>query len=159
MLVKKRFGGDDEAWRAEAALLRVIVDESLLYGMEMTRLAKPFHGRDLRALGVDGEHRAGVHGFVVHQHGASAAGAAVTDSLGASELKLVAQGVQQGDARLKLRANLLAVHVERYRNFARPLDMRSVIKRERPDLAHERHGRRDAGDFQEVASGDTRAGR
>ena len=159
MLVKKSLCGNNEARRAEAALLRVIVNERLLDGMEMARLAKAFHGGDLRALCVDGQHRAGVHGFVVHQHGASAAGAAIANALGAGKLKLVAQSVQQGDARLKLRIELLAIHIERYRNFARSLNVRRVIERERADVAHKRNGRGDAGDFQKVASGDSRAGR
>ena len=159
MLVKKCLGGDNEARRAEAALLRVIVNERLLDGMEMPRLAEPFHGGDLRALRVDGQHRAGVHGFVVHQHGASAAGAAIANALGAGQRKLVAQRVQQGDARLKLRIEFFAIHIERYRNLARPLNMRRVLERERADVAHQRNGRGDAGDFQEIASGDSSAGR
>ncbi len=159
MLVKKSLGGDDEARRAEAALLRVIVNECLLDGMEMGGIAQAFHGGDLRALRVDGQHRAGVHGFVVHQHGASAAGAAIADALGAGKLKLVAQGVQQGDARLKLRVELFAIHIERYRNFARSLNVRRVIECEGADVADQRNGRGDAGDFQEVAPGDSRAGR
>ena len=130
MLVKKSLGGDNEARRAEAALLRVIVDKRLLNGMKMARLAKAFHGGDLRALRVDGKHGAGVHGFSVHQHGAGAAGAAIADALGAGKLKLIAQGVQQSDARLKLCIELLAIHIERYRNFARPLDVRAVIESE-----------------------------
>ncbi len=159
MLIKKSLGGDNEARRAEAALLRVIVNECLLYRMEMARIAEAFHGGDLRILRVDGQHRAGVNGFVVHQHGAGAAGAAIANALGAGKLKLVAQSVQQGDARLKLRVELLAVHIERYRNLARSLNVRRVVECERADVADQRNGRGDAGDFQEVAPGDTRAGR
>src|SRR5262245_5981761 len=58
MLVKKRFGGDDEPRRAEPALLRIVVDERLLHGMKLARFAQPFYGGDLPALNVDGQHRA-----------------------------------------------------------------------------------------------------
>ncbi len=104
MLVKKRLGRHNKARRAETALLRVVVDERLLDGMEFARLAQALHRRDLVALRVDGQHRAGVDGLPVQQHGARAAGAAIADALGAGKLKLVAQRVQQRDARLKLRA-------------------------------------------------------
>src|SRR6185369_1365930 len=50
MLVKKRLGRHHEPRRAEAALLRVIVDECLLYGMEPSGFAQPFHGGDLVVL-------------------------------------------------------------------------------------------------------------
>ena len=159
MLVKKSFGGDNEAGRAEAALLRVIVNECLLDGMKMAGLAEAFHGGDLRALCVDGQHRAGVHSFVVHQHGASAAGAAIANALGAGKLKLVAQGVQQSDARFELRVELFAVHIERYRNLSRTLDVRLAFESESADVTNERDRGRDAGDFQKVAPGNAGAGR
>ena len=99
-------------------------------------IAQAFHGGDLRTLRVDGQHRAGVHGFSVQQHGTGAAGAAIAYALGASKLKLVAQGVQQGNPRLKLRIKLLAIHIERYGNLARTLNMRRVIEGESADVAY-----------------------
>ena len=154
-----RLGGDHEARRAEAALLRVIVNKSLLYGMKLARFAETFHGRDLLALRVDGQHGARVHGFAVQQHGACAAGAAIAHALGAGEVKLVSQRVEQRDARLKLRIELLAVHVERDRNFSRTLNVRRFIKRKRADLGHQWYGRRHTGNFQKITPGNSRAGR
>ncbi len=147
MLIKKGLGGDNEARRAEAALLSIVIDECLLNGMEVAGFAQAFHGGDLRALRINGQHRTGVDGFVVHEHGACAAGAAIADALGAGKLKLVAQSVQQGDARFKLRIQLLAIHIERYRNLTRSLNMRRVIECERADVAHKRDGRGDARDL------------
>ena len=40
MLIEKSFGGDHKTGRAEAALLRVIVNECLLNGMKMGGIAE-----------------------------------------------------------------------------------------------------------------------
>src|SRR6185437_15821464 len=89
-----------ESRRAEAALLRVMIDKGLLNGMKLARLTQAFNGGDLPALGVDGQHRAGVHRLVVHQHGASAAGAAIANPLGAGKLKFVSQPASKSHRRL-----------------------------------------------------------
>src|SRR5579864_9087023 len=49
MLIEKSLGGDNKARRAEAALLRIVVNERLLDGMKMAGLAETFDGGDLRA--------------------------------------------------------------------------------------------------------------
>ena len=55
---------------------------------------------DLLALGLQGQHGAGVDRLAVEQDGAGAAGAAIADALAAGDVEVIAQGVEQRDARL-----------------------------------------------------------
>src|SRR5262245_53557995 len=86
--------------------------------MELVRPAEPFDGLDRAALGLDGEHAAGIDRPAVEDHGAGAAGAAVADLLGAGQVEMVAQGVEQGDPRLEPGLKGLAVDLEGHRDRA-----------------------------------------
>src|SRR5262249_53088110 len=67
---------------------------------------------DLLALRLDGEHGAGVDRLVIEEHGAGAAGTAVADPFAAGDVEVIAQRVEQGDARLDLGFELVAVNGE-----------------------------------------------
>ena len=67
---------------------------------------------DLLALGFQGQHGAGVDGLAVEHDGAGAAGAAIADALAAGDVEVVAQGVEQRDARLDGGGHFGAVDVE-----------------------------------------------
>src|SRR5215218_4008485 len=69
VLVEQGLGGHDEAGRAEAALLGVVLDEGRLERMELGGPAEPLDGLDGPALGLDGEHGAGVDGLAVEEDG------------------------------------------------------------------------------------------
>src|ERR1700691_464481 len=110
--IKKGFGRHDESGRAVAALLPVVVDESF---RDRVRLAarNTFDSHNVYALGVDGQNRAAIYGFSVEDHGAGAAGGPVADPLGAGQLQVVAQRIEQRDARLQVEVLRFAVDLER----------------------------------------------
>ncbi len=81
--------------------------------MQLALRREAFDGFDLLALRVDGEHGAAIHHLFVDDDGAGAAGAAVADALGAGQIELIAQGVEQSGARLDRGFVTPAVDVER----------------------------------------------
>ena len=92
--------GDDEARRAEAALLGVVVGERRRHRVELAVHVKRL-GRLYRlALGFEREHAAGIDRLAVEHHGAGAAGAAIADALAAGDIEVIPKGVEQGDPRL-----------------------------------------------------------
>src|SRR5437764_8282197 len=103
MLVKESLGRDYISGRAEAALLRVVINICLLHRMRLIARHQALGGCDLIALRFDGEAGARVHRSAIEQHCASATLAAITDTLRPGHIELLAQSVKQGNARLKLR--------------------------------------------------------
>ena len=67
---------------------------------------------DLPTLAVDREQQAGVHGPAIEQHGAGATVAHVADLLGARELQVVSQGVEERAPRLEQQLVLGTVHIQ-----------------------------------------------
>src|SRR5262249_27101168 len=59
-----------------------------------------------------------VHDLLIHDHRAGAAGRAVADLLRPGEVHVIAQCIEQGDARLQVQVVRLAVDFERHRNGA-----------------------------------------
>ena len=70
--------------------------------------------------GLEGEHGAGVDRLAVEHDGAGAAGAAVADALAAGDVEVVAQGVEQRDARLDVGGDFLPLTVSSKRTGAGP---------------------------------------
>src|SRR5712692_4028675 len=66
-------GGHDHARRAETALQGMLVPESLLDGMQMAIGGEALDGQHLAAVGLDGEHGAGLYSVAVERHGAGPA--------------------------------------------------------------------------------------
>jgi len=89
MLIYQRLSSHDEPRGTEAALLSVMIDECLLYGMQVAAVRQAFHGFDLVPLCVDGEHRARVHRLAVHQHGASAILRAIAYFLRTGQVEMI----------------------------------------------------------------------
>ena len=100
MLVQKSLGRHDEARRAITALLAVVVHEGCRDRMGLA-VRNAFDGLDVLALRVDGQDGAAVHGFAVDDDGAGAAGGPVAHALGAGQIQMIAQRVEQGNARLQ----------------------------------------------------------
>ena len=112
----------DLARRAVAALEGVVVDEGLLHRVQRAVAAgQALDRRDLPALGHGGQRQAGQHAAAVDQHRAGAALALVAALLGAGQRQVLAQRIQQGDAR-----------VERQRGASRPLIVRVMSMRASP---------------------------
>jgi hypothetical protein len=102
----------DLAGRAVAALKRVVRDEGRLHRVEVVGPAEPLDRRDRVALVHGGETQAGVNAHAVHQHRAGAAMAVVAALLGAGEMQVLAQSVEQRDARVEFDPSRLPVHRE-----------------------------------------------
>ncbi len=120
VLVEGGTHGHDEAGRAEAALLGVVLDERRRHRVELAAVDEALGRLDLLALCLQRQHGAGVDGFAVEHHGAGAAGAAVADALAAGDIEVVAQGVEQRDARLDRGSHVGVVDIERQLDRARP---------------------------------------
>jgi hypothetical protein len=93
--------GHDLAGRAVAALEGVALDESRLQRMELAALREAFDGRDLAPVHEGGKREARLHALAVHQHRAGAALAETAAFLGARKMQVLAQGVEQGGARIE----------------------------------------------------------
>src|ERR1035441_3777440 len=112
IVVEEGFGRHDESRRAVAALLPVVVDERF---RERVRLAvgNALDGLDVFALGVDSQNRAAIYGFAVNDDGTGAAGGPVAHPLGAGQFQLIAQRIEQRDARLQVEGLRFAIDLER----------------------------------------------
>src|ERR1022692_4100195 len=112
IVVEEGFGRHDESRRAVAALLRVVVDEGFGNRVRLA-VGNAFDGLYVFALGVDGQNRATIYGFAVDDDGASAAGGPVAHPFGAGQFQLIAQRIEQRDARLQVESLRFAVDLER----------------------------------------------
>jgi hypothetical protein len=81
-------------------------------------LREALDGGDLVALMHDGEAEAGIDATAVDVDSARAALAVVATLLGAEELEVISQGVEQSHARLEADVVVLAIDVERDRDCA-----------------------------------------
>ena len=93
-------GGQNLARRAITALQPVMRDEGLLYRMQRIDRPDPFDRRDIPPGTLNGECEAGVHPLAIDQHGACPTRTLVTPLLGAGEMQVVAQEIEQCRPRL-----------------------------------------------------------
>ncbi len=93
--IEQRLGRQDHAGPAEAALQRRMLLERLLQRMQFIPGREPLDGQHLAAVGLTGQHQAGVDRLAVHEHGARAAIADVAAELGAGQVELIAQEPEQ----------------------------------------------------------------
>ena len=92
----------DHAGRAEAALQRMVVAERFLDGVQLPVPGQAFDGEDVAAVGLHGEHRAGLDAVAVQVNGARAAVAGVAADHGADLAEPVTQVVHEEQPRLHL---------------------------------------------------------
>src|SRR4029077_3769056 len=100
VLVEQRLCRDDESRRAEAALQGRVLEEFLLYRVQLVALGDALHRCDLAAFGFGPEHQARADDLAVEDDGARAAIARAAAFLAAGQVELVAQHVEQGLLRL-----------------------------------------------------------
>ena len=122
--------------------------KACLQRAQLLRRAEALDGRDLVALGVGGEHQAGLDRLAVEEHRAGAAGAAVADLLGAGEVEVVAQRVEQRHPRLDGHLPHRAVHLQVQRDGVGPQDLGGLAPR--ADAHHRGGGGAHAGRLQEA---------
>ena len=81
--------------------------------MEAVDRRHPLDRRDVAAIGLDGEHRAGLDRLAVDVDGARAALAGVAADVGPGEVEVLADQLDQETSRLDIRLASLAVDRER----------------------------------------------
>ncbi len=111
--IEQRLGGDEEPGRAVAALRRPEVGEGLLQRMQPALGAEAFDGHDLAAAALDAQHQARQHRPAVQQHGAGAALAELAPVLGAAEIQVLTQHLEQRLVRVERDVVRFAVDGER----------------------------------------------
>src|SRR6478752_1455675 len=103
----------DHARRAEAALEAVLLPERLLQRMEAVAGGEALDRRDAAAVRLDREHRAALHGVAVDVDGAGAALARVAADVGAGELEVLPNELDEEASGLDVRLPSLTVDRER----------------------------------------------
>ena len=83
-------------------------------GCSRSRVASPSMVGHAAAVGLAGQHQAGVDRLAVDDHGAGAAVADVAAELGAGQIEMLAQQLQQRRFRRHRRAAVLAVDDDRH---------------------------------------------
>ena len=95
VLVQQRLGGDQESGRAVSALGGAQISERFLQRVQAAVAGKAFDRRDRTAVAVDAEHEAREHRLAVEQHGAGAAFAQLAAVLGAAQVQVFTQNLEQ----------------------------------------------------------------
>ena len=122
----------DLARRAVAALVAVVLDEGGLHRMQLVRRAQAFDGGDLGALVHHRQRQAGVDAPAVDDHRAGAALAVVAALLGAGQVQVLAQRVEQRGAGVEFELVALAVDAQRHLGRApAPASARAAVRRRR----------------------------
>ena len=111
-LVEHRDRRADLPGRAIAALVAVVLDEGRLHRMQVLRRAQAFDGGDLVALVHHRQRQAGIDAAPVDDHRAGAALAVVAALLGAGQVQVLAQRVEQRGARVEFQFAGLTVYFE-----------------------------------------------
>ena len=109
VLVEEPGGLHDHPRGAEAALEAVLVPERLLERVEVGAVGHPLDGLELAAVGLDGEHRARLGALAIDVDGARAAVAGVAADVRAGQPEVVAQEMDEEQARLDIGLVRLAV--------------------------------------------------
>jgi hypothetical protein len=80
--------------------------------------SEPFHGAELRAIGLHRKHQTSTDGFIVQEHGACAADAMLTADVGAREPQIIANKIHQKLARFRLASVLASIDCHANGSFA-----------------------------------------
>ena len=100
------------AGRTDAALSAAALEERLLQRVQFSIDGETFNGLDARAFGLQHGHKTAIYEFAIHAHGAGATLAFAASLLGASEVQIFAQHVEETLHRQGSDGNTLAVHRE-----------------------------------------------
>src|SRR5438067_4366233 len=108
--IEERAARQHHSRRAVAALQAVLLPEAFLHGVELAVLLEALDGSDLMSVGLHGEEGARLHRLPLEQHGAGAAVGGVAADMRSGHAQVLAQEVDEEQARLDLR--LLGVAVD-----------------------------------------------
>ncbi len=113
-VVGQQVGGrHDHARGAEAALEAVLLPEGGLERMQVVTGRHPFDRPDLASVRLDGQHRARLDGHAVHVDGAGTALAGVAADVGAGQVEVFAEGLDQETSRLHVQLPACPIDDER----------------------------------------------
>ena len=118
--VEQRLSGHHHRRGAEPALQSVHVHEPLLDRSKNAALLEVFHRADRPAVGHRRQHRARFHRLAVHPHDANSTVAGVAAPVAARQSEVVAQEVDQEQARFHIACDLFTVDVERHLHHEPP---------------------------------------
>ncbi len=102
----------DHARRAVSALQAVIVAERRLHRVQFVAPGDTFDGGDVGACGLSGQHSAGFHRPAVDMHDAGAALAGIAADMGAGQVEMLAQQMDQQRSVFDVDRDRLAVHCQ-----------------------------------------------
>src|SRR6185437_6578830 len=94
LMIQVRGAGHYTTRCAEAALLGVICPEGMRHRVQAFGGFETFDGGDFAALSVNGEGGTGINGVATEMNSAGAAGSAVANFFGASQVQMISQRVQ-----------------------------------------------------------------
>jgi hypothetical protein len=103
-----------KAWRTEAALKAMMIDERLLKWMQSVTLGQTFNGPNIFVRRLYREHKTGANGLAIHYDGAGAANAMFAADVCASKPAIFSQSVGKRTAWLQSDLMLLAIDFQRY---------------------------------------------
>jgi hypothetical protein len=96
-----------------------VLEERRLHRMQLAMLRQPFNCRNFIALMHDGEGQAGIHPPSVHEHRARSTLPVIASLLGAKEVQMLPQRIQQCHPGLQPYPMLLAIHLQDHRHSPR----------------------------------------
>jgi hypothetical protein len=96
--------------------------------MQLSVHGEAFDGLNVFPFRLNCQYRAGIDGVPIQDDGAGAAGGTVTDFLGAGDVQMVAQRIEQGHTRLDVQLAGFAVDSQRDGNSSRPEDCRRALR-------------------------------
>jgi hypothetical protein len=109
MFVEQRLRRHEEAWRAVPALRRAEIGERFLKRMQAPVGGEPFDGRHAPPVAFHAQDQARQHRLVVQEHGAGAAFAQLASVLGAAQIQVFTQDLEQRLVRRERDLGSLAV--------------------------------------------------
>src|SRR5579875_588071 len=105
-------GAHDHPRGTIPALQTMLLPKRFLHRMKRLRRADPFDRRNARPVGLHGEHRTALHRNAVDEDRACAAARRVATDVRPGQPQVLAEEVDEKQARLDLRGNLLAVDLD-----------------------------------------------
>src|SRR4029077_6095649 len=116
---EKIYGSQNHAGRADAALRAAVSEESLLNGVKMRRIRKPFDRTDFRAIGLQRGYETAVDERAIDFHGASTAFTFAAAFFSSGKVGLLTQHIQESRHRPGLKRELAAIDFTLNTNLAR----------------------------------------
>src|SRR5437870_12176597 len=110
--LEERVGHHQHARRAEPTLESVFLPETFLECVELAALLQAFYRLNAGPVGLNGQHRTGLHCHSVEDDRTRTAVRRITTDVRAGEVEVLSEEVHQQESRLNLAGMLLTIHVD-----------------------------------------------